>query len=121
MISLILVASSALVALVVAWLLRQQLVEHLPSKEVLNNFSIIALVVLLLCIGLLPDILILVSAVNLMPPFLKAVLGVLVAGTIICVGCSKKAEPPKQPAILWTAPDSGFQAETPPTIPKEGQ
>ena len=121
MITLILVASSALVALVVAWLFRQLIVEQLPSKEALNNFCIVALVILLLCIGLLPDILILVSTINLMPPFLKAALGLVAACTIIFVGCSKHSDPPKQPAIQWSAPDTGFHAESPPTLPTEGQ
>lgn len=120
MTTLILVTCSALVAFVVAWLFRQRVVEHLPSKEALNNFSIVALVVLLLCIGLLPDILILMATVNLMPPFLKAILGLVAAAAIIYAGCSKKAETPKQPAIQWTAPDTGYHAETPPEIPKEG-
>jgi hypothetical protein len=121
MTALILVACSALVALVVAWLFRQRFVKHLPGKEALNNFCIVALVVLLLGIGLLPDILILVATVNLMPPLVKTVLGLATAGAIIYAGCSKQTEAPKQPAIHWSAPDTDYHAETPPEIPKEGK
>jgi len=121
MITLILVTCSALVVLVVVWLFRQRFVKHLPSKEALNNFCIVALVVLLLCVGLLPDILILVAKVNLMPPLVKTVLGLAAAAVIIYAGCSKQTEAPKQPAIQWSAPDTGYHAETPPDIPKEGK
>ena len=109
-----------LVALYVVWLCRQRLVKHIPSKETLNIFSLVALVVLLVGIGLLPDILILIASVDLMPPFLKTMLGLFAAAGIIYVGCSKKAETPKQPAIQWTSPETGFHAETP-SEPKEGQ
>jgi hypothetical protein len=121
MTTLILVACSALAVSVVAWLFRQRFVKHVPSKEALNNFCIVALVVLLLGIGLLPDILILVATVNLMPPLVKTVVGLAAAGAVIYAGCSKQTEAPKQPAIQWSAPDSGYRAETTPEIPKEGK
>ena len=90
MFTLILVVCSMLVALYVVWLCRQRLVKHIPSKETLNIFSLVALVVLLVGIGLLPDILILIASVNLMPPFLKTMLGLFAAAGIIYVGCSKR-------------------------------
>jgi len=121
MITVILVTCSALVACVVAWFLRQRFVKLLPSKEALNNFCIVALVFLLLCVGLLPEILLLVSTVNFMTPLAKTVLGLAAATALIYAGCSKQTESPKQPAIQWSAPDTGYHAETPPEIPKEGQ
>ena len=121
MTTLIFVICSALVACVIAWLLRQRFVKQLPSKEALTNFWIVALVVLLLCVGLLPDILIILAMVNLMPPLAKTVLGLAAASAIIYAGCSKRTEAPKQPAIQWSAPETGYHAETPPNIPKEGK
>jgi flagellar biosynthesis protein FliP len=116
----ILYVVSILAVSILAWLLRQRITHHLPSKRVMNNFGIVALVVLLLVLAILPDILVLLTTINLMPHSLKIVLG-LAAAALICVGCSKRAEPPKQPAIQWTAPDTGYHAETRPEIHKEGQ
>jgi hypothetical protein len=119
--TIILLACSILAVSILAWLFRQRFVKHLPSKKAVSTFCFVAPVVLLLCIGLLPDILFLVSTINLMPPFIRSVLGLAAAATIIYAGCSKKADAPKQPAIHWSAPETGFHAETPPEIPKEGQ
>jgi hypothetical protein len=45
----------------------------------------------------------------------------VLAAVAACVGCSKQTEAPKPPAIQWTAPETGYHAETPPEIPKEGK
>jgi hypothetical protein len=121
MTTFILLACSILAVSILAWLFRQRFVKHLPSKKAMSTFCLVAPVVVLLCIGLLPDILLLVSTINLMPPSIKAVLGLTAAATIIYAGCSKKADTPKQPAIQWSAPETGYHAETTPEIPKEGK
>lgn len=44
--------------------------------------------------------------------------GILAAATLVaCIGCSKQAESPRP--IHWTAPESGYHAESP--LPKESQ
>jgi hypothetical protein len=121
MIISILFACSILAVSILVWLFRQRLAQHLPSKETVSTFCLVAPVVLLLCVAILPDVLLLISALSFMPHYLKTILGLSAAACIIYAGCSKKADSPKQPAIEWTAPDTGYHAETPPTIPKEGQ
>lgn len=120
MTTFILLACSIL-ALVLAWRFRRRLAHHIPRKENMTTTILVAATVVLAVLALLPEILILVSTVNLMPLFIKTALGLAAAAAIIYVGCSKRTEAPKQPAIQWTAPETGYHAETPPEIPKEGQ
>ena len=101
--AIILLACSILAVSILAWLFRQRVAKHLPSKEAVSTFCLVAPVVLLLCIGLLPDILFLVSTINLMPPLIRSVLGLAAAASIIYAGCSKQPEAPKRPAIHWSA------------------
>lgn len=116
----ILFAISIIAVSILAWLFRQRFAKFVPSKDAVTTFGIAAPVVLLLCLAILPDVLLLVSAIAFMPHYLKLVLGASAATCIIFAGC-KKADTPKQPAIQWTAPDTGYHAETPPTVPQEGQ
>jgi hypothetical protein len=110
--TILLLASSIIAVATIAWFYRESLIRQLPSKEAVNTFCLIAPVVLLLCIGLLPDIFLLVSTINLMPHFLRTILGIGAAACIIYSGCSKKAETPKPHPIHWRAPESGYTAET---------
>ncbi len=120
-ITAILFAASIVAVSILAWLFRQRFIKHLPSKETMSTFCLVAPIALLLAMAILPDILLLIVTLSFMPPTIRAVIGIAAAAAVIYAGCSKKAETPKQPAIQWTAPDTGFHAETPPTIPKEGQ
>ncbi len=113
-----------LVTAIVAWLLRRRLVAsilaRLPRKETMTTALLFASIALLLAIALLPDILILISTMSLMPPFFRIVLG-LVAAAVICVGCSKQYDKPKPHAIHWRAPDTGYSAETVPASPPDNK
>ena len=37
------------------------------------------------------------------------------AAAVACAGCSTHTEPPKPRPIHWTAPDTGYHADTPPS------
>jgi hypothetical protein len=120
MITTILFACSILAVSILTWLFRRRFTKYLPGKETVSTFSFVAPVALLLCVAISPDVLLLISAITYMPPLLKTVIGLAAAAAIVYTGCSKKAETPKQPAIQWTSPETGFHAETPPE-PKEGK
>lgn len=121
MITTILFACSLLAVSILAWLFRRRFTKYVPSKQAVSTFCLVAPIALLLLMAILPDILLLIVTLNLMPPTIRAVIGTAAAAVVVYAGCSKRADAPKQPAIQWTAPDTGFHSETPPTIPKEGQ
>jgi peptidoglycan/LPS O-acetylase OafA/YrhL len=115
--TLILLACS-IAALVLVWRFRQRLAHHIPRKETMSTAILVASIALLATFALLPDIVVLVSSMNLLPPLLKIVL--VLAAVAGCIGCSKKADKP-QPT-RWSAPETGYHAETipPDNKPKEG-
>ncbi len=108
--------ASILVTAIVAWLLRRRLaasiLARLPRKETVTTALLFASIALLLVIALLPDLLILFSTVNLMPHSLRMILG-LAAASMVCIGCSKHAEPAKPAVIHWKGQDGGYQDTTP--------
>lgn len=120
MITVTLFAASIVAVSILTWIFRRRFAKHLPSKEAMSTFCLVAPVGLLLLLAILPNVILLFVTINLMPTSIKAIIGLVAAAAIIYSGC-KKTETPKQPAIQWTAPDTGYHAETPPTIPKEGQ
>ncbi len=117
----ILFAISIIASIILAWLFRRRFAEYIPSKSAVSTFGIAAPVVLLLCLAILPDVLLLISAIAFMPHYLKIVVGLSAATCIIYAGCSKRTEVPKQPAIHWSAPETGYQADTPPDPQPETQ
>jgi protein-S-isoprenylcysteine O-methyltransferase Ste14 len=124
-ITAILFAASIVAVSILAWLYRRRLAAsiraHLPRKETVTTACLFVPIALLLVFALLPDILLLVSTMNLMPPSIRIVLALVAAG-VVCVGCWKQAAPPKPHPIHWRAPETGYQAETVPVPPnnKEG-
>ncbi len=109
-------ACSILAVSILAWLFRQRLAQHLPSKESMTTAMLFAAVALLLVVVLLPDILLLVYTLNIMPHSLRIVLA-LAAATMVCVGCYRQADAPKPRRLQWSAPETGFQSET--TLPPD--
>ena len=120
-ITITLLASIFVASIVLAWLLRQRISRHLPSKETLTTAMLFAPIALLVGLALLPDVLLLISTMRLLPPAFRIILG-LAAATMICVGCYKQADAPKPRRLHWSAPETGFQSETifpPDPKPKE--
>ncbi len=115
MIISILFACSILAVAILAWLFRQRLARCLPRKETMTTVMLFAAVALL-AVVLLPDILLLVYTLNIMPHALRVVLG-LAAATMVCVGCYKQADAPKPRRLHWSAQETGFQSET--TLPPD--
>ena len=115
-ITITLLASILVTSIIFAWLFRQRIAQHLPSKETLTTAMLFAAVALLLVVVLLPDILLLVYTLNIMPHSLRIVLA-LAAATMVCVGCYKQADAPKPRRLQWSAPETGFQSET--TLPPD--
>jgi Mn2+/Fe2+ NRAMP family transporter len=105
-------ACSILAVSILAWLFRQRIAQHLPSKETLTTTMLFAAVALLLVVVLLPDILLLVYTLNIMPHSLRIVLA-LAAATMVCVGCSKQTPEPAKPAVIhWQGQDGGYEDTT---------
>ncbi len=120
-ITITLLASLLLTSLIVAWLLRQRIAQRLLSKETVTTVTLFAAVALLLVVALLPDILLLISTMKLLPPTFRIVLA-LAAAVTVCIGCSKQTDTPKPRRLHWFAPETGFQSETtfpPDPKPKE--
>ena len=103
--------ASILVASVAVWFFRQRLVQFLPSKETMTTLLLFAPIALLVGMALLPDVLLLISTLKLLPPAFRIVLG-LAAATMVCVGCSKHAEPAKPAFIHWKGQDGGYEDTT---------
>ncbi len=122
MITVTLFAASIVAVSILAWLFRQRFIKHLPSKEALSTFCFVAPIILLLVMAILPDILLLIATLSFMPPTIRTVIGIAAAAAVIYAGCSKKADTPKPHPIHWSAPETGYHAETAPTAspPKEG-
>lgn len=114
----VLLLVSIFAASILAWLFRQRLAKHLPSKETMSTFALFAPIVLLLIFAFLPDIVVLLSTMNLMPASVRIVLA-LAAAVVVCVGCSKQADKPQPHQIHWRAPETGYHADSPPDN-KEG-
>ncbi len=112
MIFTITLLASILVASVLAWLFRQRLAHYIPRKETLTTAMLFAAVALLLVVVLLPDILLLVYTLNIMPHSLRIVLA-LAAATMVCVGCYKQNPQPTKPAVIhWQGQDGGYEDTT---------
>ena len=111
-----LLASLFIASIILAWLFRQRLARFLPRKETVTTVTLFAAVALLLAVVLLPDILLLVYTLSIMPHSLRIVLA-LAAATMVCVGCYKQADAPKPRRLHWSAPETGFQSET--TLPPD--
>ena len=119
MIIAITLLASTLVTAIVAWLLRRRLAAsiraRLPRKETVTAVCLFAPIALLLILALLPDILLVIWTMNLLPHSLRIVLA-LAAATMICVGCFKHSPEPVKPALIhWTGQDGGYQDTT--TVP----
>jgi hypothetical protein len=115
-ITITLLASILVASIVLAWLFRQRIAQHLPSKETLTTAMLFAPIALLVGLALLPDVLLLISTMRLLPPAFRIVLG-LTAATLVCVGCYKQTDAPKPRRLHWSAPDTGFQSDT--TLPPD--
>jgi len=114
-------ACSILAVTILTWLFRQRLARFLPRKETVTTVTLFAAVALLLAVVLLPDILLLVYTLSIMPHSLRIVLA-LAAATMVCVGCYKQTDAPKPRRLHWSAPETGFQSDTilpPDPKPKE--
>ncbi len=123
MITVTLFAASIVAVSILAWLFRQRFIKHLPSKETMNMFCLVAPIALLLLMAILPELVLLIATLNLMPPTIRTVIGIAAAAAVIYAGCSKRADAPKPHPIHWRAPDTGYTAETVPASPpynKEG-
>jgi hypothetical protein len=116
MIISILFACSLFAVAILTWLFRQRLARFLPRKETMTTATLFAAVALLLAVVLLPDILLLVYTLSLMPHSLRIILA-LAAATMVCVGCWKQADAPKPRRLQWSAPETGYQSET--TLPPD--
>ena len=116
MTTVIILLASTLVTAIVAWLLRRRLaasiLARLPRKETVTTLCIFAPIALLLILALLPDLLILLSTMNLLPHTFRIILG-LAAATVVCIGCSKQNAEPTKPAIIhWKGQDGGYEDTT---------
>ena len=85
----LIILGSILATVILAWLFRERLAHHLPRKETMTTATLIAAIVLLAFLALLPDILILVSTMKLLPPFFKIFLA-LSAAVAACLGATTK-------------------------------
>lgn len=121
MITTILFALSILAVSILAWLFRRRFTKYVPSKQSMSTFCLVAPVVLLLCVAILPDVLLILAAIKFMPPLLKTVLGFAAAAAILYSGCSKQADKPKPHPIHWSAPETGYTAETVPAFPPDNK
>ena len=113
----ILFAISIIAVSILTWLARRRFTKYLPSKEAVNTFCLVAPVVLLLCVAVLPDLVLFISLLAIMPHYLKLVLGLSAAACIIYAGCSKQSDTSKPRRLHWSAPDTGFQSDT--TLPPD--
>jgi uncharacterized membrane protein YoaK (UPF0700 family) len=112
----IILLASTLATAIVAWLLRRHLaasiLARLPRKETVTTVCLFAPIALLLILALLPDILLLVSTMNLLPHTFRIILGIA-AATVVCIGCSKQNAEPVKPAVIhWKAQDSDYEDTT---------
>ena len=89
-ITVTLLALLFIASIIFVWLFRQRLARFLPRKETLTTTMLFAAVALLLVVVLLPDVLLLVYTLNIMPHSLRIVLA-LAAATMVCVGCYRQA------------------------------
>jgi predicted permease len=119
-ITTILFAASIVAVSILAWLFRQRFIKHLPSKETMGTVCLVAPIVLLLVMAILPDILLLIGTLALMPPTIRTIIGIAAATAVIYGGC-KKADAPKPQPIHWRAPDTGYTAETVPASPPDNK
>lgn len=111
-ITITLLASLLITSIIVAWLFRQRITRHLPSKETVTTVTLFAAVALLLAVVLLPDILLLVYTLSIMPHSLRIVLA-LAAAAMVCVGCWKSQPAAPAPAVIhWKGQDGGYEDTT---------
>ncbi len=92
-------ACAILAVSILTWLFRRRIAKYVPSKDAVTTFGIAAPVVLLLCLAILPDAILLISALALMPHYLKLILGLSAATCIIYAGC-KKADAPQTRRLI---------------------
>jgi hypothetical protein len=114
MIIAITLLASILVVAIVAWFYRQRLARYMPRKETVTTLCLFAPIALLLILALLPDILLLILTMNLLPHSLRCVLAVAAAVTIaVGIGCSKQNAEPTKPAVIhWKGQDGGYEDTT---------
>ena len=110
-IAITLLASTCVTALV-AWLLRRRLAAsiraRLPRKETVTAVCLFAPIALLFVLALLPDFLLLIWTMNLLPHSVRIVLAVA-ATAAVCLGCSKQNAEPSKPAVIhWKGQDGGY-------------
>ncbi len=121
MITVVLFAASIVAISILAWLFRQRFIKHLPSKETIGTVCLVAPIALLLLMAILPDILLLIVTLSYMPPTIRAVIGIAAAAVVVYAGCSKQADAPKPHPIQWSAPETGYHAETVPALPPDNK
>ena len=121
MITVVLFAASIVAVSILAWLFRQRFIKHLPSKETMSTFCLVAPIALLLVMAILPDIVLLIGTLALMPPTIRTIIGIAAATAVIYGGCSKRSDAPKPQPIHWRAPDTGYTAETVPASPPDNK
>ena len=114
-------ACSILAISIVTWLFRRRLAKHLSSRETMSTVCLVAPIALLLVMAILPDILLLFVTINLMPPTIRAVIGIAAAAVVIYAGCSKRSDALKPHPIRWSAPETGYHAETVPALPPDNK
>ena len=78
---------------------------------------LLSAVALLATIALLPDLLILASAMKLLSRFWRIALTLSAAAVVACVGCSRPPEAPQPHQINWRAPETGYTGTT--TLPPD--
>ena len=83
----------------------------------MSTFCLVAPVALLLCVAVLRDAVLLISAIYAMPPLLKTIIGCAAAPAILYSGCSKQTDTSKPRRLQWSAAETGFQSET--TLPPD--
>ena len=120
MLTTILFTASIVAVSILVWLCRQRIAQHLPSKETVSTFCLVAPIVLLLAMAILPDVLLLTESLSLMSPTIRTVVGIA-AACIIYAGCSKRADAPQPHPIHWRAPETGYTADTVPASPPDNK
>ena len=113
--TIVIVLASILATVILAWMLRRlaSTLAHLPRKEALKSTILLASIGLLATTALLPDLVIMLSAIKLCSRFWRIALTLSVAAVVAFIGCSKPAEPPKPHEIQWRGPETGYTVTTP--------
>ena len=113
-ITITLFASILVTSIIFAWLFRQRLAHYMPRKETVTTVCLFAPIALLLILALLPDILLLILTMNLLPHSFRILLALAAAATVaVGIGCSKQTPEPTKPAVIhWQGQDGGYEDTT---------